>query len=60
MSAVVQPWRPQGNKRVLAASFFYFDSSFMTWVLLGALGNFVASDLKLGGGMKALVVARRC
>ncbi len=51
----VNPQR--GNPRVLFASFLYFDSSFMTWVLLGALGNFVASDLGLGGAMKGVVVA---
>ena len=46
-----------GNPRVLAASFLYFDMSFMAWVLLGALGNFIAADLGLSGTEKGLVTA---
>jgi NNP family nitrate/nitrite transporter-like MFS transporter len=39
------------------ASFLYFDSSFMVWVLLGALGNFIADDLGLAGTEKGLMIA---
>ncbi|HLF78809.1 MAG TPA: nitrate/nitrite transporter [Dehalococcoidia bacterium] len=47
----------EGSPRTLAASFLYFDTSFMVWVLLGALGNFVASDLGLHGTQKGLMTA---
>jgi NNP family nitrate/nitrite transporter-like MFS transporter len=46
-----------GNPRALIAAFLYFDVSFMVWVMLGALGNFVASDLGLGGLEKGLMTA---
>jgi NNP family nitrate/nitrite transporter-like MFS transporter len=41
----------------LFAAFLYFDSSFMVWVILGALGNFVASDMGLSGTEKGLMTA---
>ncbi len=47
----------EGNPRTLLASFLYFDVSFMVWVLLGALGNFIASDLSLTGAQKGLMTA---
>jgi NNP family nitrate/nitrite transporter-like MFS transporter len=46
-----------GSPRTLTAAFLYFDTSFMVWVLLGALGNFVASDLGLQGTEKGLMTA---
>lgn len=46
-----------GNRRTLAASFIYFDMSFMVWVLLGALGNFIAEDLNLSDWQKGLMTA---
>lgn len=46
-----------GNRRTLAASFLYFDVSFMAWVLFGALGNFIADDLGLSGTAKGLMTA---
>ena len=33
-----------GNSRTLLSAFLYFDVSFMVWVLLGSLGNFIAED----------------
>lgn len=47
----------EGNPRTLLASFLYFDTSFMVWVLLGALGNFIAEDLGLTGAQKGLMTA---
>ena len=46
-----------GNRRTLAASFLYFDISFMVWVMLGALGNFIATDFNLTGMQKGLMAA---
>lgn len=46
-----------GHPRTLLASFLYFDASFMVWVLLGALGNFIAEDLGLYGAEKGLMTA---
>jgi NNP family nitrate/nitrite transporter-like MFS transporter len=41
----------------LASAFFYFDVSFMIWVLLGALGNYVSHDLALSPEQKGLMTA---
>jgi MFS transporter, NNP family, nitrate/nitrite transporter len=46
-----------GNPKSLLSAFLYFDASFMVWVILGALGNFVASDLGLSGTEKGLMTA---
>ena len=46
-----------GNPRSLFAAFLYFDTSFMVWVILGALGNFVASEMGLSGTQKGLMTA---
>ena len=39
------------------ASLLHFDVSFMVWVLLGALGAYVAADLDLNPAQKGLMVA---
>jgi NNP family nitrate/nitrite transporter-like MFS transporter len=46
-----------GHTPTLFAAFFYFDMSFMAWVILGPLGVQIASDLKLDAGQKGLMVA---
>jgi MFS transporter, NNP family, nitrate/nitrite transporter len=46
-----------GHLPTLFAAFFYFDISFMTWVLLGPLGVAIARDLHLNAGQKGLMVA---
>jgi MFS transporter, NNP family, nitrate/nitrite transporter len=46
-----------GHTPSLAASLLHFDVSFMVWVLLGALGAYVAADLDLSPGQKGLMVA---
>jgi nitrate/nitrite transporter NarK len=33
-----------GNTPTLFAAFFYFDISFMVWVMLGPLGPLIAGD----------------
>jgi MFS transporter, NNP family, nitrate/nitrite transporter len=48
---------PKGHLPTLIAAFLHFDLSFMLWVLLGALGIFIAQDLKLSPAEKGLMVA---
>ncbi|HUK92020.1 MAG TPA: nitrate/nitrite transporter [Blastocatellia bacterium] len=47
----------QGHVPTLIASFLHFDVSFMLWVLLGALGVYIAKDLGLSPAQKGLMVA---
>ena len=46
-----------GHAPTLFAAFFYFDLSFMVWVMLGPLGIQIAQDLHLSAGQKGLMVA---
>ncbi len=46
-----------GHLPTLFAAFFYFDMSFMVWVLLGPLGVQIAQDLALSPAEKGLMVA---
>src|SRR5688572_26878149 len=46
-----------GHTPTLAASFLYFDLSFMVWVMLGPLGVAIAKDLHLDAAQKGLMVA---
>jgi NNP family nitrate/nitrite transporter-like MFS transporter len=46
-----------GHTPTLLAAFFYFDMSFMVWVMLGPLGVQIANDLHLDAGQKGLMVA---
>jgi NNP family nitrate/nitrite transporter-like MFS transporter len=46
-----------GHTPSLVASLLHFDVSFMVWVLLGALGAYVAADLDLNSAQKGLMVA---
>lgn len=46
-----------GHTPSLVASLLHFDVSFMVWVLLGALGAYVAADLDLTAAQKGLMVA---
>ena len=46
-----------GHLPTLFSAFLYFDVSFMIWVLLGALGNYVAADLRLNAAQKGLMTA---
>lgn len=49
-------WRA-GHTPTLLSAFLYFDVSFMIWVLLGALGNYIATDLGLSPAQKGLMTA---
>lgn len=46
-----------GHTPTLLSAFFYFDMSFMVWVLLGSLGVQIARDLGLNPAQKGLMVA---
>jgi MFS transporter, NNP family, nitrate/nitrite transporter len=46
-----------GHLPTLIACFLHFDLSFMLWVLLGALGIFIAEAVGLAPAQKGLVVA---
>ena len=46
-----------GHTPTLLASFFYFDLSFMVWVLLGPLAVQISKDLDLTPAQKGLMVA---
>ena len=50
-------FRSAGHPPSLAAALLHFDVSFMVWVLLGALGAYVAADLHLSSAQKGLMVA---
>ena len=47
----------EGHWPTLLSAFLYFDVSFMIWVLLGALGNYIATDLGLSPAQKGLMTA---
>ncbi len=59
MRVVADIWRAvkSGNPKALFASFIYFDHSFSIWLLLGALGPFIAESLGLSGVQKGFMVA---
>jgi NNP family nitrate/nitrite transporter-like MFS transporter len=46
-----------GHTPTLLASFFYFDLSFMVWVILGPLAVQISRDLGLTAAQKGLMVA---
>ncbi len=51
------PQKLNGHTPTLFACFLQFDLSFMLWVMLGALGIFVAESLHLNAAQKGLLVA---
>jgi NNP family nitrate/nitrite transporter-like MFS transporter len=46
-----------GHTPTLFAAFFYFDLSFMVWVILGPLAVQISGDLQLSQSQKGLMVA---
>ncbi|MCS6977892.1 MAG: NarK/NasA family nitrate transporter [Gemmatales bacterium] len=46
-----------GHWPTLLSAFFYFDVSFMVWILIGALANAIVADLDLSAAEKGLLVA---
>ncbi len=53
----VDEFRRAGHTPSLLAALVHFDVSFMAWVLLGALGTFIAEDLALTATETGLMVA---
>ncbi|MFL6557728.1 MAG: nitrate/nitrite transporter [Bacillus sp. (in: firmicutes)] len=49
--------KKSGHAPSLAASFLYFDVSFMIWVILGALGVYITKDFGLSPAQKGFIVA---
>lgn len=49
--------KSSGHPKTMLSSFLYFDVSFMIWVLLGALGAFIAQDFALSTAEKGMIVA---
>jgi MFS transporter, NNP family, nitrate/nitrite transporter len=50
-------FRRAGHWPTLGCAFLYFDTSFMVWVLLGALANFFGHEFGLSDSEKGLLVA---
>ena len=50
-------FRRAGHTPSLVAALLHFDVSFMIWVLLGALGAYIAEDLGLTAAEKGVLVA---
>jgi NNP family nitrate/nitrite transporter-like MFS transporter len=46
-----------GSPGTLFSAFFYFDISFMIWVMLGPLGNYIAEEFSLSASQKGLMTA---
>jgi NNP family nitrate/nitrite transporter-like MFS transporter len=46
-----------GHLGTLVSAFLYFDVSFMVWVMVGALGAYIADDFSLTPVQKGLLVA---
>jgi NNP family nitrate/nitrite transporter-like MFS transporter len=46
-----------GSPGTLFSAFFYFDISFMIWVMLGPLGNFIGEEFHLSASQKGLMTA---
>jgi hypothetical protein len=46
-----------GHWPTLLSAFLYFDVSFMVWVLLGALGNYIGGEFQLAPAQKGLMTA---
>src|SRR6266542_3688386 len=46
-----------GHWPSLLAAWLHFEVGFMTWMLIGALGVFIAEDLSLSATEKGLMVA---
>ena len=54
--AILRPLRT-GYWPSLLAAWMHFEVSFMVWVLIGALGVFIAQDLDLNATQKGFMVA---
>ena len=55
--AQVKDFLQAGHLGTLVSAFLYFDVSFMVWVMIGALGVYIAEDFSLTPMQKGLLVA---
>ncbi len=53
----LREFRRAGHWPTLLCAFLYFDLSFMVWMLMGALGAFIAEALHLNAAEKGFLVA---
>src|SRR5262249_17447867 len=53
----VREFMKAGHTPSLLSAFLYFDTSFMVWVLLGALANSIAPEFELDDAQRGLMVA---
>lgn len=53
----LRDFRRSGHPPTLFSAFLYFDISFMIWVLLGALGVYIAQEFGLSATQKGFLVA---
>src|SRR5579859_2484930 len=51
----VKTFLKSGNPKTLFSAFLYFDMSFMIWVILGSLGNAIATQFQLTAAQKGLM-----
>src|SRR3954463_9390757 len=57
LSMRMREFRRAGHTPSLIAALLHFDVSFAIWVILGALGAYIAEDLGLSAAQKGVVVA---
>ena len=55
--ASLKEFETAGSLPTLVSAFLYFTTHFMTWVLVGALGVFIANEFDLSASQKGLMVA---
>src|ERR1700754_5010558 len=53
----MKEFRQAGHTPSLVAALLHFDVSFAIWVILGALGAYIAEDLGLSASQKGMLVA---
>lgn len=53
----LREFRRSGHLPTLVCSFLYFDTSFMVWTMMGALGVFISQAFHLSAAQKGLLVA---
>ncbi|MGO9062930.1 MAG: nitrate/nitrite transporter [Candidatus Binataceae bacterium] len=53
----LRAFKQSGHWPTLLCAFLYFDTSFMVWTIMGALGVFIAQSFHLTPAQKGLIVA---
>src|SRR5438045_2028157 len=57
MQMHIKQFLRSGSPGTLFSAFLYFDISFMIWVMIGPLGNFIAKEFTLTASQKGLMTA---